>query len=473
MHVTIFGTGYVGLVTGTCFADVGNDVVCVDIDRERIDRLNAGEVPIYEPGLAEMVARNRRAGRLAFTTDAATGIAHGQFLFICVGTPPLADGSSDLRAVEAVAHGIGRHLAEPKVVVTKSTIPVGTSACVGAIVGRELTARGLRIAFDVVSNPEFLKEGAAIDDFMKPDRIIVGSDNPAAIELLRELYAPFNRNHNRLMVMDVRSSEFTKYAANAMLATKISFMNELANIAERVGVDIESVRVGIGSDPRIGYSFIYPGCGYGGSCFPKDVRSLERVAAGVGYDAQLLRAVEDVNERQKRVLFEKVWTHFGGKLSGRTLAVWGLSFKPNTDDMRDAPSRTLIEALWETGARVRAYDPEAMGEARRHYPDRIEGGNLSLCETEEVALEGADALVICTEWRAFRSPDWDVVRTTLARPVVFDGRNIHDPDRMAKEGITYYGIGLGASIQPPLLDPRDGLVREPVAAAFAEVAPPS
>jgi UDPglucose 6-dehydrogenase len=473
LHVTIFGTGYVGLVTGACFADVGNDVVSVDIDHDRIDRLNAGEVPIYEPGLTEMVARNRRTGRLRFTTDPAAGVAHGEIVFICVGTPSQPDGSSDLRAVESVAGGIGELMTAPKVVVTKSTVPVGTSDRVRAIIGRGLAARGREIRFDVVSNPEFLKEGAAIDDFMKPDRIVVGSDNPAAIEVMRELYAPFNRNHSRLMVMDVRSSEFTKYAANAMLATKISFMNELANIAERVGVDIESVRIGIGSDPRIGYAFIYPGCGYGGSCFPKDVRSLERVAAAVGYDAQLLRAVEDVNERQKRVLFGKIWEHFGGELAGRTLAVWGLSFKPNTDDMRDAPSRALIEALWEVGARVQAFDPEAMREARRHYPDQVASGALVLRDAEEAALEGAEALVICTEWRAFRSPDWDVVKSTLKRPIVFDGRNIHDPDRLAREGIVYYGIGLGASVQPPLLDPRDGLVREPVTAAFAEAAPPS
>jgi UDPglucose 6-dehydrogenase len=477
LHVTIFGTGYVGLVTGTCFADVGNDVRCVDIDQDRIDRLNAGEVPIYEPGLTEMIGRNRRTGRLTFTTDPVAGVDHGDILFICVGTPPLADGSSDLSAVDTVARSIGEVMTTPKVVVTKSTVPVGTSDRVRAIVGRSLAARGLNVPFDVVSNPEFLKEGAAIDDFMKPDRIVVGSDSPRAIETMRELYAPFNRNHSRLMVMDVRSSEFTKYAANAMLATKISFMNELANIAERVGVDIESVRVGIGSDPRIGYSFIYPGCGYGGSCFPKDVRSLERVAAGAGYDAQLLRAVEDVNERQKRVLFQKVWTYFEGRLSGKTLAVWGLSFKPNTDDMRDAPSRALIEALWEVGVRVRAFDPEAMGEARRHYPDQIAAGRLILCRSEEEALAEAEALVICTEWRAFRSPDWAAVKATLKRPVVFDGRNIHDPDRMAKEGITYFGIGLGASVALPALDSRDGYVRDAVGAVYSdgigEGAPPS
>ncbi len=477
MHVTIFGTGYVGLVTGTCFADVGNDVLCVDVDQNRIDRLNAGDVPIFEPGLAEMVGRNRRAGRLLFTTDPDEAVAHGEILFICVGTPPLPDGSSDLRAVETVARTIGERMTEPKVVVTKSTVPVGTSERVEAFVRRAQDARGVEVPFDVVSNPEFLKEGAAIDDFMKPDRIVIGSNSPRAIEAMRELYAPFNRNHSRLMVMDVRSSEFTKYAANAMLATKISFMNELANIAERVGVDIESVRVGIGSDPRIGYSFIYPGCGYGGSCFPKDVRSLERVAATVGYDAQLLRAVEDVNERQKRVLFQKIWTHFGGKLNGKTLAVWGLSFKPNTDDMRDAPSRTLIESLWEVGAKVRAFDPEAMDEARRHYPDQVASGLLTLCEAEEQALEGAEALVICTEWRAFRSPDWDEVKAKLKRPVVFDGRNIHDPDRMAREGITYVGIGLGVPVAPPVLDPLNGFVRESVGAVYtdgiAEGAPPS
>jgi UDPglucose 6-dehydrogenase len=477
LHVTIFGTGYVGLVTGTCFADVGNDVVCVDVDRNRIDRLNAGEVPIYEPGLSEMVARNRRTGRLRFTTDPVPAVAHGEILFICVGTPPLPDGSSDLRAVETVARTVGELMTESKTVVTKSTVPVGTSDRVAAIISRALQARELEIPFDVVSNPEFLKEGAAIDDFMKPDRIVVGSNSARAIEAMRELYAPFNRNHSRMMVMDVRSSEFTKYAANAMLATKISFMNELANIAERVGVDIESVRVGIGSDPRIGYSFIYPGCGYGGSCFPKDVRSLERVAAAAGYDAQLLRAVEDVNERQKRVLFQKVWEHFGGKLSGKTLAVWGLSFKPNTDDMRDAPSRALIEALWEVGAWVRAFDPEAMVEARRHYSDQVASGVLVLCEAEEDALEGAEALVICTEWRAFRSPDWDAVKAALKRPVVFDGRNIHDPDRMAQEGITYFGIGLGASVTLPALDSLDGFVREPVGTAYTDGivngAPPS
>jgi UDPglucose 6-dehydrogenase len=444
VHVSIFGSGYVGLVTGSCFADVGNDVVCVDIDQQRVDRLNQGDIPIYEPGLAEMIGRNRRAGRLNFTSSAKEGVDHGEVIFIAVGTPPNEDGSSDLRYVDAVATSIGRLMDKPKVVVNKSTVPVGTADRVRSIISRELKRRGLDLGFDVVSNPEFLKEGAAIDDFMKPDRIVVGSDTPEGIEAMRELYAPFNRNHGRMLVMDVRSSEFTKYAANAMLATKISFMNELANIAERVGVDIEHVRVGIGSDPRIGYSFIYPGCGYGGSCFPKDVRSLERTAAEVGYDAQLLRAVEYVNDRQKELLYTKIAMHFGEpNIAGKTFAVWGLSFKPNTDDMREAPSRTLIEALWRAGARVQAFDPEAMKEAKRLYPKQIAYGILTLCEHEEEALGGAAALVICTEWRAFRAPDYEVIKERLQQPIIFDGRNIHDPNRMAREGITYYGIGLG------------------------------
>jgi UDPglucose 6-dehydrogenase len=444
VHVSIFGSGYVGLVTGSCFADVGNDVVCVDIDQQRVDRLNQGDVPIYEPGLAEMIGRNRRAGRLSFTSSAKEAVDHGEVIFIAVGTPPHQDGSSDLQYVEAVATSIGRMMENPKVVVNKSTVPVGTADRVRSIISGELKRRGLDLRFDVVSNPEFLKEGAAIDDFMKPDRIVVGSDTPEGIEAMRELYAPFNRNHGRLLVMDVRSSEFTKYAANAMLATKISFMNELANIAERVGVDIEHVRVGIGSDPRIGYSFIYPGCGYGGSCFPKDVRSLERTAAEVGYDAQLLRAVEDVNDRQKALLYTKIAMHFGEpNIAGKSFAIWGLSFKPNTDDMREAPSRALIEALWRAGGRVQAFDPEAMKEAKRLYPEQIANGVLTLCEHEEAALDGAAALVICTEWRAFRAPDYEAIKERLQQPIIFDGRNIHDPNRMAREGIIYYGIGLG------------------------------
>jgi UDPglucose 6-dehydrogenase len=446
VHVTIFGTGYVGLVTGTCFADVGNDVVCVDINEERIARLNDGEVPIYEPGLAEMVGRNRRAGRLSFTTNAADGVAHGEVIFIAVGTPPLPDGSSDLRAVDAVAKSIGSLMTAPKIVVTKSTVPVGSSEHVREIIAKALAERGLDLKFALVSNPEFLKEGAAIDDFMKPDRIIIGSDSPAAISRMTELFAPFNRNHGRLMVMDLRSSEFTKYAANAMLAARISFMNELANIAERVGVDIESVRIGIGSDPRIGYSFIYPGCGYGGSCFPKDVQSLVQVAAAAGYDARYLRAIEDVNNSQQRVLFEKINTFFKGRIAGKTFALWGLAFKPNTDDMRDAPSRALIEALWAAGARVRAYDPEAMHQTRLLYPAQVESGELELVDDEDRAVIGADALVICTEWRQFRSPDWAAIKAELRHPVVFDGRNIHDPRRMESEGFRYFGIGIGESV---------------------------
>ncbi|MGI8476973.1 MAG: UDP-glucose dehydrogenase family protein, partial [Thermomicrobiales bacterium] len=368
MHVTVFGSGYVGLVTGACFADVGNDVVCIDIDAARVHRLENGDVPIYEPSLREMIARNRKVGRLRFTTDASEGVEGSDVVFIAVGTPPNEDGSSDLRYVEAVAATVGDLMTSEKVVVNKSTVPVGTADRVRGIIAARLGERGLDIPFDVVSNPEFLKEGAAIDDFMKPDRIVVGSSSARGIEVMRELYHPFNRNHGRMLVMDVRSAEFTKYAANAMLATKISFMNELANIAERVGVDIESVRIGIGSDPRIGYSFIYPGCGYGGSCFPKDVRSLERTASSVGYDAQLLRAVEHVNDGQKHVLFAKVARRFGADLTGRTFAVWGLSFKPDTDDIREAPSRTLMASLWAAGARVQAYDPEAMHETRRLYP---------------------------------------------------------------------------------------------------------
>jgi UDPglucose 6-dehydrogenase len=443
VRITLFGTGYVGLVTGTCFAAAGNDVLCVDIDVDRVATLNAGLCPIYEPRLQETMVRNQRAGRLQFTTDARAGIEHGEVLFICVGTPPLPDGSSDLSAVESVARSIGKHMEKPAIVVNKSTVPVGTADRVEAIISSELRQRGHLIEFDVVSNPEFLKEGAAMEDFQKPDRIVVGTNSDRALAVMRELYAPFNRNHNRLMVMDVRSSEFTKYAANAMLATKISFMNEMANIAERIGVDIESVRVGIGSDPRIGYSFIYPGCGYGGSCFPKDVQSVEREAFNAGYDAQLLRAVNDVNDRQKHLLFKKVQAHFGDQLTGRTIALWGLSFKPNTDDMREAPSRSLIEALWAAGARVKAFDPAAMDEARKLYPAQVEQGLLVLTEDAESALMDADALVICTEWREFQMPDYTMIREMLEGHVIFDGRNILDPLRATQEGFAYYGIGVG------------------------------
>ena len=440
MKVTIFGSGYVGLVTGACLADVGNDVVCVDIDERKIDMLNNGEIPIYEPGLDEIVRQNANAGRLSFTTDIAAGVEHGLFQFVAVGTPPDEDGSADLQYVLAVAESIGEHMENYRIIVDKSTVPVGTADKVKAKVADTLAKRGKNLEFDIVSNPEFLKEGAAIDDFMKPDRIVIGTENPRTTELLRALYAPFNRNHDRLVVMDVRSAELTKYAANAMLATKISFMNELANMAEQLGADIEQVRLGIGSDPRIGYHFIYPGCGYGGSCFPKDVQALERIAQEIGYDAQLLQAVESVNERQKSVLFDKINHHFNGDLSGKTIALWGLAFKPNTDDMREAPSRTLIEALWDAGARVQAYDPEAMSETARIYGEQ---DNLTLVDTPEQALDNADALAVVTEWKVFRSPNFELIKAQLTQPVIFDGRNIYDPDIMNTFGFSYYAIGRG------------------------------
>jgi UDPglucose 6-dehydrogenase len=440
MKVTIFGSGYVGLVTGACLAEVGNDVVCVDIDAGKIERLNRGEVPIHEPGLDALIQRNQAAKRLHFTTDIDQGVAHGLFQFIAVGTPPDEDGSADLQYVLAVARSIGERLNDYRIVVNKSTVPVGTADRVREAILAVQKERGSEVEFDVVSNPEFLKEGAAIDDFMKPDRIVVGTDNPRTTELLRALYAPFNRNHDRLICLDIRSAELTKYAANAMLATKISFMNELANLAERLGADIEKVRVGIGSDPRIGYSFIYPGCGYGGSCFPKDVKALERTARDVGYSAQLLQAVESVNTRQKNRLFEKISAYFNGDLQGKTFALWGLAFKPNTDDMRDAPSRTLMEALWAAGALVRAFDPVAMTEARRIYGDRQ---GFTLCDSPEEALQGADALAVVTEWNVFRSPDFDQIKASLSRPAIFDGRNLYEPARMAAQGFEYFSIGRG------------------------------
>ena len=446
MKVAIFGTGYVGLVTGTCLAEVGNTVLCVDIDAAKVDGLKRGELPIFEPGLEDMVVANHRSRRLDFTTDAAAAVAHGDLVFIAVGTPPEEDGSADLRHVLAVARSIGRHLARPAVVVNKSTVPVGTADKVRATISAELAARGVDIAFDVVSNPEFLKEGDAVKDCMRPDRIVVGSDSPRAIDKLKALYAPFNRNHERLVLMDVRSAELTKYAANAMLATKISFMNEMANIAERVGADIEMVRHGIGSDPRIGYSFIYPGAGYGGSCFPKDVQALERTARQHGYEARVLAAVEAVNRDQKGVLFARLLQHFKGELRGKTIALWGLAFKPNTDDMREASSRSLLMLLWAAGAQVRAYDPEAMVEAHRIYGER---DDLMLCDSAEVALEGADALVVITEWKAFWSPDFAHIAATLRTPVLFDGRNIYEPNVVEAAGIAYYGIGRGRSVRSP------------------------
>jgi len=443
LRVTIFGSGYVGLVTGACLSDVGNHVVCVDVDEAKIARLNAGEVPIHEPGLADLIRRNKEQGRLTFTTDAKSGIEHGLFLVIAVGTPPEEDGSADLRHVLAVARTIGTHIGEYKVVMTKSTVPVGTSDKVKTTIAATLLARGANVDFDVVSNPEFLKEGAAIADFMKPDRVVVGTDNPRTAELLKALYDPFTRNHQRIIVMDLRSAELTKYAANAMLATKISFMNELANLAERVGADIEKVRAGIGSDPRIGYSFIYPGIGYGGSCFPKDVKALVQSARAAGQLPQLLVAVETVNDAQKRVLFDKISRHYGGQLAGKAIAVWGLAFKPNTDDMREAPSRVLMEDLWAAGSTVRAYDPVAMDETQRIYGTRKD---LVLCKNAGHALEGADALAICTEWQEFRSPDFAKLKDSLKEPVVFDGRNLYEPALMESQGIRYYGIGRGERV---------------------------
>ena len=447
MRIAIFGIGYVGLVTGTCLAEVGHEVFCVDIDQARVDGLNNGVVPIYEPGLEPMVRANHGAGRLHFTTDAAHAIARGDIVFIAVGTPPDEDGGADLQYVLAVARTIGRHMDKPLVVVDKSTVPVGTADQVRAAIGAELEQRGADIGFEVVSNPEFLKEGDAVKDFMRPDRIVIGSTSAAATEKMKRLYAPFNRNRERIVVMDVRSAELTKYAANAMLATKISFMNEMANIAERVGADIEHVRHGIGSDSRIGWHFIYPGAGYGGSCFPKDVQALARTASAHGYAPKLLDAVEAVNESQKGHLYELVQRHYDvGEdegVRGKTFAVWGLSFKPNTDDMRAASSRRLLAQLWEAGARVQAYDPEAKSEARRVFGER---DDLVLCDSALAAVQGADALVVVTEWKQFRSPDFKQLASGLGDRVIFDGRNLYDPDEVEAAGLAYYGIGRGRSI---------------------------
>jgi UDPglucose 6-dehydrogenase len=444
MKVTIFGTGYVGLVTGACLAEMGNHVVCVDIDASKVERLKRGEIPIFEPGLESIVRRNHASGRLDFTTEAAPAVAHGEVIFIAVGTPPDEDGSADLQYVLAVAETIGRHLDRYVVVVNKSTVPVGTADRVREAVAAKLAARHAVVQFDVVSNPEFLKEGGAVEDCLRPDRIIVGASSARAVAVLRKLYAPFNRNHDRMVVMDERSAELTKYAANAMLATKISFMNEIANIAERVGADVELVRQGIGADPRIGYHFIYPGTGYGGSCFPKDVQALERMAHGYGYEARLLGAVEAVNRQQKTKLFELISHHFNGALAGKTIALWGLAFKPNTDDMREAPSRQLMEALWDAGAKIRAFDPEAREEAHRLYGDR---NDLVLCEHAYDVLQGADVLAVVTEWKTFRSPDFAAIHAALAEPAIFDGRNLYDPATVEEAGLAYYGIGRGRSLK--------------------------
>jgi UDPglucose 6-dehydrogenase len=438
MKVTVFGSGYVGLVTGVCLAEVGNDVVCIDVDQQKIDNLKKGIIPIYEPGLDALVKDNQQAGRLRFTTDIQEAVSHGVFQFIAVGTPPDEDGAADLQYVLAVAKSIASYMNDYRIVIDKSTVPVGTADKVRETILQAQEKRGVTIDFDVVSNPEFLKEGAAIDDFMKPDRIIIGTDNPRTAELLKALYAPFNRSHERIITMDVRSAELTKYAANAMLATKISFMNELANLAELLGADIEHVRNGIGSDSRIGYSFIYPGCGYGGSCFPKDVKALERTAQQMGYKAELLNAVENVNDRQKQVLFNKIIQHYNGDLQGKTFALWGLAFKPKTDDMREAPSRVILESLINAGATVRAFDPEAMAEAKRIYGDKP---GLTLVETAEEALQGAYALIVVTEWKNFWSPDFELLKNTLKDAVIFDGRNLYQPALLKKLGIVYYGIG--------------------------------
>ena len=439
MRVTVFGIGYVGLVQGAVLAEVGHDVVCVDIDAGKVENLRRGIIPIYEPGLEELIENNQRDGRLSFTTDAIAGIEHGEVQFIAVGTPADANGDADMQYVLAVAQSIATHMQGPCIIVDKSTVPVGTADRVRETVAAILAERGRAdLSFDVVSNPEFLKEGSAVADCMRPDRIIIGTASIQAEHVMRELYAPFNRNHEKIMLMDVRSAELTKYAANCMLASKISFMNEMAGLAELLGADIEMVRQGIGSDPRIGYHFIYAGAGYGGSCFPKDVQALVRTADSIGFDAHLLRAVETRNNSQKTVLFRKIQRHFAGELAGKVFALWGLAFKPNTDDMRDAPSRTLMEALWAAGASVQAYDPEAMQATRQLYPDHAQ---LTLCETKEDTLHNADALIIITEWRQFKAPDFAQIKLALRHALIFDGRNLFEPERMRARGFQYYAIG--------------------------------
>jgi UDPglucose 6-dehydrogenase len=438
MKVTVFGTGYVGLVQGAILADAGHQVVCVDIDEKKLENLRNGIIPIYEPGLDSIVKNTVSEGRLSFTSNAKDAVAHGEIQFIAVGTPPNEDGSADLKHVLAVAKTIATHMEHYCVVVDKSTVPVGTADQVQAVITQTLSGRGVSVEFDVVSNPEFLKEGAAVADCQRPDRIVIGTESQRAENMLRELYEPFNRNHDRIITMSVKSAELTKYAANCMLATKISFMNEIANLAEKLGADIESVRQGIGSDQRIGYHFIYPGAGYGGSCFPKDVSALVKIAHSIGFDPKILNAVEARNQAQKRVVFEKIKNYFNDELKGKTIAIWGLAFKPNTDDMREAPSRVLMEALWAEGVKVLAYDPKSMEETQHIYADQE---LLHLCGTKEAALKGADALVIMTEWRQFKAPDFDLIKASLREPVIFDGRNLYEPKRMKEKGFTYFGIG--------------------------------
>jgi len=438
MNVTVFGIGYVGLVQAAVLADAGHHVICVDVDENRVENLKKGIIPIYEPGLTPIVEENYKLGHLEFTTDAKVGVEHGDIQFIAVGTPPDEDDSADLKYVLAVAETVATHMNDSKIIIDKSTVPVGTADKVKNKVSEILKKRSLSLDFHIVSNPEFLKEGSAVQDCQKPDRIIIGTDNNEVADTLRELYAPFNRNHDRMIIMDVKSAELTKYAANCMLATKISFMNEMANLAEKLGADIEAVRHGIGSDSRIGYQFIYPGCGYGGSCFPKDVQALIKTADSIGYSAEILKSVEAVNYRQKDKLFEKISKHYNGALKGKTFALWGLSFKPNTDDMREAPSRVLMESLWNAGANVQAYDPEAMKECLHIYGQR---DDLTLMETQELAIKEADALIIVTEWQHFKAPDFDLILKLLKAPVIFDGRNLFEPKRLEKQGITYYSIG--------------------------------
>ena len=447
MKVTVFGIGYVGLVQGAVLAEVGHDVVCIDIDANKVERLKQGHIPIYEPGLEALVKENHAAGRLNFTTDAAAGVKHGEVQFIAVGTPPDEDGSADLKYVLAVAETIAPYMEAHLIIIDKSTVPVGTADKVSAKITQVLAARQRDdLSFDVVSNPEFLKEGSAVADCMRPDRIVIGTNSKTAEDVMRELYAPFNRNHEKIIVMDVRSAELTKYAANCMLATKISFMNEMANLAEMLGADIEMVRQGIGSDQRIGYQFLYAGVGYGGSCFPKDVQALIRTAVSIDFDAKVLKAVESRNNEQKSLLFKNISRHFNGELRGKTFALWGLSFKPNTDDMREAPSRVLIEALWTAGAVVQAFDPEAMEEAQRIYGSHE---SLRLCGTKEEALRNANALIIVTEWSAFKAPDFELIAERLLKPVIFDGRNLFEPIRMKKKGFQYYSIGRQCQLKNP------------------------
>lgn len=447
MKISVFGSGYVGLVQATVLAEVGHDVICMDIDQKKVELLQQGHVSIFEPGLSNLVRENLESKRLRFTSDEKSAVEHGQVLFIAVGTPPSEDGSADLKAVFSVGDAVARHRVEPVILVEKSTVPVGTGDALTAHINNALSQSERSLQFDVVSNPEFLKEGSAVSDCRRPDRIIIGCERDEVRDVMRDLYAPFNRNHDRIINMDLRSAELTKYAANCMLATKISFINQIAELAEHLGADIESVRLGIGADTRIGYHFIYPGCGYGGSCFPKDMRALIHSAQQVNCSSDLLQAVEAINERQKHKLFDRINAFFKGDLKGKTFALWGLAFKPNTDDMRDAPSRVLMQALWAAGADVRAFDPEAMQETQRLYGDEP---RLSLMGTPESTLQGADALIVCTEWQQFKAPDFDLIKQRLKTPVIFDGRNLYDGERLSRLGLQYFPMGRGESCNLPV-----------------------